>query len=81
MTNPRKFADKLEIIRRKEEEANAAFDKIMQEVSDARMGISPPLTTISSHYTQGHMMRSPNADVRLIYIFENVDKNVKDKIL
>lgn len=62
MTNPRKFADKLEIIRRKEEEANAAFDKIMQEVSDARMGISPPLTTISPHYPQGQVMRSQNVD-------------------
>ncbi|XP_066928240.1 CREB-regulated transcription coactivator 3-like [Clytia hemisphaerica] len=36
MANPRKFSDKLEIIRRKEEEANAAFVKIMREVSDAR---------------------------------------------
>ena len=38
MANPRKFSDKLEIIRRKEEEANAAFVQIMREVSDARKG-------------------------------------------
>lgn len=38
MANPRKFADKLEIIRRKEEEANAEFEKIMREVSDAKVG-------------------------------------------
>ena len=38
MANPRKFSDKLEIIRRKEEEANAAFEEIMREVSDARTG-------------------------------------------
>ena len=42
MANPRKFSDKLEIIRRKEEEANAAFEKIMREVSDARLGGPAP---------------------------------------
>ena len=41
MANPRKFSDKLEIIRRKEEEANAAFVKIMREVSDARKTTGP----------------------------------------
>lgn len=50
MANPRKFSDKLEIIRRKEEEANAAFVKIMREVSDARkttgpVGPMPPQAT------------------------------------
>lgn len=41
MANPRKFSDKLEIIRRKEEEANAAFVQIMREVSDARKTTGP----------------------------------------
>ncbi|XP_057302309.1 CREB-regulated transcription coactivator 3-like isoform X1 [Hydractinia symbiolongicarpus] len=41
MTNPRKFSDKLEIIKRREAEANEAFVQIMREVSDARKGPAP----------------------------------------
>jgi len=37
---PRKFADKLEIIKRKEEETNAAFDEVMREVSSAKVGVN-----------------------------------------
>merc|ERR1712107_656562 len=43
MANPRKFADKLDIIKRKQEETDAAFEQVMREVSDARTGfIAPP---------------------------------------
>lgn len=53
MANPRKFSDKLEIIRRKEEEANAAFVQIMREVSDARKG-SPVHPTHIQPYQQNY---------------------------
>lgn len=53
MANPRKFSDKLEIIRRKEEEANAAFVKIMREVSDARKTPSGPGGHIPPQNTWG----------------------------
>ena len=33
---PRKFADKLEIIRRKEEEANAEFEQVMRECKEVK---------------------------------------------
>lgn len=53
MANPRKFSDKLEIIRRKEEEANAAFVKIMREVSDARKTPGPPLLPPPNNWGRG----------------------------
>lgn len=62
MANPRKFSDKLEIIRRKEEEANAAFVKIMREVSDARKTTGPPHLP-----PQNNWVRGPN-EVRMLFI-------------
>jgi len=62
MANPRKFSDKLEIIRRKEEEANAAFDKIMREVSDARSGT--PTAHPPHHPHQSAWFRGQN-DMRI----------------